>query len=63
MMEGKTMSKTQTPYRGMIAETVAEIDSPDALQRIYILAVRLYRKEQAEKEHNTTGRAADERQG
>lgn len=39
------MSTTQKPYRELIADTVAEISSPDALKRIYMLAGRLYRIE------------------
>jgi hypothetical protein len=42
------MSTTQTPYRELIADTIARISSPDALKRIYMLAGRLYRKEHAE---------------
>ena len=42
------MNATQIPYRELITDTLEQINSPDALKRIYMLANRLYRKERAE---------------
>jgi hypothetical protein len=39
------MSTTQIPYQGLISDTVEQIKSPDNLKRVYMLAVRLYKKE------------------